>query len=117
MNIDVVSIRETVPCADAIRLFLNSRITALPVLDREGHVRGILSSTDLISITNQCQKVSDVFTRRVITVQRKSTLSRIIRLFQSKRIRCIPVVDDDERLIGIIGRKEILAYYSRIFGL
>jgi CBS domain-containing protein/RimJ/RimL family protein N-acetyltransferase len=116
MRTDVVTIRETVPCAYAIRLFLNSGIAALPVLDMNGHVRGILSETDLIAISNQCQKVSDVFTRRVITVKRKSTLSRVIRLFQSRKIRCIPVVDDNERLIGVIGRKEILTYYCRIFG-
>jgi len=113
MKQEVVSIHESLTCSAAIELFLEQPVTALPVVDNDNEVRGILSETDLITVANRRQKVADVLTRQVIAVRQEYPLSKIIRLFQSKKIRCIPVIDDNMKLIGIVGRKEILAHYSR----
>jgi len=36
-------------------------------------------------------------------------------MFESKRIRCIPVVDSQKKLVGVVGRKDVLAYYAKHF--
>jgi CBS domain-containing protein len=38
-------------------------------------------------------------------------------MFMSKRVRCIPVVNNKKQLVGIVGRKDILSYYFLKFRL
>lgn len=60
-------------------------------------------------------KVHEVHTRDVVSVRSDATIGKVIRLFLSMRIRCIPVVDNEMKLAGIVGRKDILAYYASGF--
>jgi CBS domain-containing protein len=50
-------------------------------------------------------------TRDVVTAYESWPLARVISLFHSRRIRCIPVLDGFGRLVGVIGRKDVLSYY------
>ncbi|MHB8897121.1 MAG: GNAT family N-acetyltransferase [Thermoguttaceae bacterium] len=115
MNRNVVFIRDNEPCRRALEIFLSRRIASLPVLDDEGRVVGMLSEMDLMLPSNLDAKVHEVLTRDVVSVHNDSTIAKVIRLFLSKRIRCIPVVDEEMRLTGIVGRKDILAYYANGF--
>ena len=113
MNRQVVSIDMNTSCKKAIDIFLNNNTAALPVVNSNHEVIGILSETDLIIEANVHRKVQEVLTRDVITIEQGANLEQVIRLFQSKKIRCIPVIDSSRKLVGILGRKDILAYYSR----
>lgn len=113
MNTKVVTISEHHTCKDALSVFLASRVGSLPVVDGDDRVVGILSQTDLLVVGSYSVRVGDVLTRQTITVRPTCPLSRAIRLFQSKRMRCIPVVDENLRLVGVIGRRDILAFYGR----
>lgn len=115
MNRKVLSIPEEIPCREAMRLFLTHGVGSLPVVDEEKRLVGILSKTDLMLPAQIHRKVGDVLTRAVVTVPENSPISKVIRLFQSKRIRSIPVVNDKNQLVGIVGRGDILAYYERLF--
>lgn len=111
----VISIRGDAPCRQALKIFLSKKIASLPVLDGEDKLIGIVAEMDLMLPTNINAKVHEVFTRDVVSVHNDSTIGKVIRLFLSKRIRCIPVVDAEMRLTGIVGRKDILAYYANGF--
>jgi CBS domain-containing protein len=63
--------------------------------------------------SNLGRNVSDIQTREVVFVSEDCTIAKIIRMFEVKRIRCIPVVDARKRLVGVVGRKDVLAYYAR----
>ena len=95
-----------------MEIFLSERIASLPVLDDDDRLIGIVAEMDLMLPTSINAKVREVFTRDVVSVRNDSTIGKVIRLFLSKRIRCIPVVDEEMRLTGIVGRKDILAYYA-----
>ena len=47
-------------------------------------------------------KVADIMTKRLITIRKDSTLREAAILFAEHRIRALPVVDDDSRIIGLI---------------
>lgn len=115
MNKAVVFIRDKDSCRCALDIFLSRKIASLPVLDDDGKLVGILSETDLMVPANLDAKVHEVLTRDVVSVRSDATIGRVIRLFVSMKIRCIPVVDDDLRVTGIVGRKDILAYYANGF--
>jgi CBS domain-containing protein len=53
----------------------------------------------------------------VVTVHEGSNIEKLIRLFQSMRLRGIPVINDEKKLVGIVGRKDILSYYYLKFRL
>jgi CBS domain-containing protein/RimJ/RimL family protein N-acetyltransferase len=112
MNRDVIAIRRDESCRAALDLFLTDGVTALPVLGNDGELIGILSETDLLDEANINKKVSDVFTKGVVSVQEACHLSKVIRLFHSRKLRCIPVVDARKQLVGIVGRRDILAHYA-----
>lgn len=113
MSKDIFSIHKNGTCKEAIDLLLENPIEALPVIDNEKKIVGIISETDLIKEVNFDKKVNTIMTREVLTIQDNYTLDKIIRLCQSRKIRCFPVVDKNSKLIGVVSRKNILTYYDR----
>ena len=81
----------------------------------EGLVLRRLGRGGVTRPSNIDRQVSDVLTRDVVTASRDCAIAKVIRMFQSRRIRCIPVVDDERRLVGIVGRKDILRYFAENF--
>jgi len=51
---------------------------------------------------------SDIMTTEVITVRKETTLKELARLFYENHINGVPVVDDDDRLIGIICESDLV---------
>jgi CBS domain-containing protein len=113
MNPNVIVIGADELCRTAVDVFLRKRVGSLPVVNHDRELIGILSESDLMLPANVDRHVGDIFTHDVLTVRAECTVAKIIRLFQSKRIRCIPVVDDGKRVVGIVGRKDVLAYYAK----
>ncbi len=113
MTTNVTAISEEESCRSALRVFLETGVAALPVINSERRLMGILSKSDLMLPSALNKSVGDVFTRETITAQETWPLRRIIRTLQSKRVRCLPVVDSQMRLVGVIGRRDILSYYQK----
>ncbi len=113
MNKDTIAIRDDEPCRTALQIFLNNRVSSLPVVDENGRLVGIISQTDFMQPSKIGKKVGDVLTREVLTVREDCPVAKVIRMLQSRRVRSVPVVDREKKLIGIVGRKDILAYYAR----
>jgi CBS domain-containing protein len=113
MTRQVITIRDDQPCKVAMEIFLSRRLGSLPVVDGQGELTGIITEMDLMLPSNVARNVSDVQTREVVTVHESCTIAKVIRMFEAKRIRCIPVIDERKRLVGVVGRKDVLAYYAR----
>lgn len=111
MNKNVVSISQFASCKEAISAILTSHVCALPVIDESNRLLGVISETDLIMEVNLTQHVSEIMTRGVIAIRDTCPVSKAIRIFQSKKVRILPVTDQTGKLIGVVGRKSILSYY------
>jgi CBS domain-containing protein len=112
MNHCVITVRTDHPCRAALEIFLSSPIASLPVVDKHGKLEGIITKTDLMIPANLDKKIGEVYTQNVVTVHEGHTVSRVIRMLQSKGFRAIPVVDRHKKLVGVVGRREILNYYA-----
>jgi CBS domain-containing protein/RimJ/RimL family protein N-acetyltransferase len=110
MRRDAVAISSTIPCSEAIQICLQRHLSSLPVVDPHGRVIGILTASDLLRAGGPEQKVCDVLTHDVVTVGEECDIARAARLLQSRRLRCLPVVDAQEMFLGVVGRREILAH-------
>lgn len=116
MNRRVITIPEASTCRDALAVIVRDRIGTLPVLDGSGRVVGILSETDLLGAGSLDLLASDVCTKQVIAVRSDCRVAKVVRLFQSRKLRCIPVLDRQGRPVGIVGRRDILSRYVREAG-
>ena len=113
MNRNVITISHNQSCRAALEIFVSQRVASLPVVDEHGELMGIISETDLMFPSNIARNVSDIETMEVVTVHEECTIAKVVRMFESKRIRCIPVVDSQKKLVGVVGRKDVLAYYAK----
>jgi CBS domain-containing protein len=116
---DIVSVEAETLVRDAVALLAEKRIGALPVLEGE-RVVGIMSERDVI----YCLKsdgaamldwpVSRVMTAPAITIESKVPVLVALSQMTKRRIRHLPVVDED-RLIGFVSIGDLVAYrISRI---
>jgi CBS domain-containing protein/RimJ/RimL family protein N-acetyltransferase len=113
MRRQAVTIESDITCAEAIQICLQRHLSSLPVVESDRRVAGILTATDLLRAGGPEQKVSDVLTHEVKTIDERCDIARAARLLQSQRLRCLPVVDEQGRFLGVVGRREILAFFVR----
>ena len=69
-------------------------------------------------------KVSEIMTRDVVAVSPYTTLGELLKLFKTSNLRAFPVVDERERLIGLISIKHVFKIFesfgrtvARYFGI
>jgi CBS domain-containing protein len=139
---DVVTVRPDTDVAEAIKLMAEHDVSALPVLDNDGNLVGVLSEADLIhraeigtekhrpwwleAVTGATtlaaefakshgKKVGEVMTTGVISVTEATPLSEIAALFERKRIKRVPVVKDG-KLVGIVSRANLIQALASVIG-
>lgn len=98
--------------AEAVALFQEHNIGALPVLDAHGRLVGILSERDVVRHLPQYEQILAVpvqalMTAHVITAVPDDDLMSVAHTMTEKRIRHLPVLDNG-RLIGIVSIGDVL---------
>ncbi len=108
MIVDPVTIEPDRPVRDALAVMERFHISGVPVVDREGHLVGIITNRDLRFETRFEIPVSDVMTKQpLITVPVGTTLDQAKAVLQKHRIEKLLVVDEDKHLKGLITVKDV----------
>lgn len=94
---------------DAAELLTEYHISGLPVVDAEGRVVGIFSSTDALG--KRGEFVSEVMTCPAITVEPETCVEELATLLAAKNINRLPVVQGG-RLVGIVCRADLVRYLA-----
>lgn len=115
MNRTVITVHADDSCRRAVQLFLDNAVDVLPVVSDGKRLVGIISQTDLIFKSNLHRRVREVATMEVVSVPENCTIDKAIRLLQTRKLRSIPVVDPRHRVVGIIGRRDILGHYFKTY--
>jgi IMP dehydrogenase len=105
--VDPVTISPDRLVRDAVDLMRLHHISGLPVVDAERRPVGILTRRDLRFERNLEQRVSDVMTRKLVTVPESVNAQQSIELLHKHRIEKLVVVDGAGRLKGLITIKDI----------
>jgi len=82
-------------------------IYALYVTDASRHLTGILSLRDLV-VADPEQRVGDVMTREVVSVGTDTDQEEVARVIQRYDFLAVPVVDREERLVGIVTVDDVI---------
>ena len=112
---DVVTVGADASVAEAVALLEDRNIGALVVVDGS-RIAGIVSERDIVrALADQTvghtaileQRVSDLMTTDVTTCGSRTSVNELMRLMTDRRIRHVPVVDDD-RLNGIVSIGDVV---------
>ncbi len=104
---DPVTITKDQTVADALRLMKENRIGGIPVIDAERHLIGILTNRDLRFQKEMSLPVSKVMTSENLVTTRNADLAEAAQILLENKIEKLPVVDDENRLVGLITYRDI----------
>lgn len=108
MIYDPVTIRRGSTVKDALDMMAEYHIGGIPVVDDEGHLVGIVTNRDLRFERRLDRKVDDVMTsENLVTTHMRTDLSDAAQILQENKIEKLPVVDSDNKLVGLITYKDI----------
>ncbi|MCM1972938.1 CBS domain-containing protein [Streptomyces sp. G1] len=126
MTDEVVSVAPGTAFKDVAKLLAQYDISGVPVLDDEDRVVGVVSQTDLLARTVPGHHPSeqgitatgpptagDVMSTPAVTVHAEETVADAARLMTRRGIERLPVVDVEDRLVGIVTRRDLLRMFLR----
>lgn len=89
---------------------------SLPVVDEERRLVGIVSEFDLLKALRAGKDLEQVMVKEVMTpnpisVREGASAEDLMKILEEKHFIRVPVVDDENKLIGVVSRTDILKGY------
>ena len=133
MTTRVIWVRKEASFRELAVALRTHRVSAFPVLGDGDKVIGIVSEADMLAKEalegepglfdgilrrRDAEKArgvtaGDLMTAEVVTVAPQDTVEHAARLMYSRKVKRLPVVDGQRRLVGIISRADVLAVFDR----
>ena len=138
MNKKVITIKKDASIKELSELLVNNKISGVPVLDENGSLAGIVSEGDIIVQNSDLHfpryfklldaiiyleslnkfkrslkkhlatKVEDIMTVKVKTASEDTPINEIADIMLDSRVNRLPVMDKNNKLVGIITRADIV---------
>ena len=108
MIYDPVTIRRGKTVKDALQIMHDYHIGGIPVVDEDNRLVGIVTNRDLRFEHRQDKKIDEVMTSENLVITHQQTdLTAAAKILQENKIEKLPVVDAQNRLVGLITYKDI----------
>ena len=102
------TIKPDMSVQDAENLMLQYGVSGLLVEENDKRLAGIITRRDITFETNHNSKISDLMSKNVITAKEGTTIEQAKGILHNHRIEKLPVVDSNNRIVGLITSKDIL---------
>ena len=113
MIIDPVTLDAGARVSDALNMMKTYKIGGIPVVNEANELIGILTNRDLRFETDVSKYVKEVMTsENLVTAPEGTTLHEAQAILQKYKIEKLPVVNDKNKLVGLITYKDILKVES-----
>ncbi|CAM5631840.1 MULTISPECIES: CBS domain-containing protein [Streptomyces] len=139
MTTDVVRAEYGTPFKEVARLLDGHRVSGLPVVDDDEMVLGVISETDLLArqatppdppgsrfglgrltragrrraAKTRARTAGQLMTEPPVTVHAEDTIVEAARTMARHRVERLPVLDEEDRLVGIVTRRDLLQVFLR----
>ena len=137
MTTEVITIGPEADITEAVKILLDKGVNGLPVVDKNGHLVGILCQSDLVRMQKSlpipslftlldgfvplsssalleaevkriaASKVSDAMSTKVVTIGPDMTIDEIAALMVDKKFHTLPVTENG-KLLGVVGKKDVI---------
>ncbi|MFE2834732.1 CBS domain-containing protein [Streptomyces mirabilis] len=139
MATEVVTARYGTPFKEVARLLTEHRISGLPVIDEDDKVLGVISETDLMvrqagvpdpyetprrfrftgltrgarrrAVKGHARTAGQLMSVPPVTVHADETIAEAARTMARSRVERLPVVDDEDRVVGIVTRRDLIQVF------
>ncbi|MBI5015770.1 MAG: CBS domain-containing protein [Deltaproteobacteria bacterium] len=134
MTREVLAVERATPLREVAEAMSSRGVSGVPVVDKEGRVVGVLSEKDFFrrlapegggatamslvaEVLRRCApravevgeaRAEDLMTSPAVTIGDDIPLGQIVELFRQRSVNRLPVVDADERLVGIVSRGDLI---------
>jgi CBS-domain-containing membrane protein len=142
MSKNLTSISPDANAKEALDLLLKMQISGLPVIDEKNKLVGMFTEKEVLaailpsyigkvgrfvyeenpkSIKKKFQDlanltVAQLMRKDVITIDEETSLCEVARLMLTQRVRRIPVLDKEKKVVGIVAREDIVKSYTKEAG-
>jgi CBS-domain-containing membrane protein len=134
MTTSVVALHEDADYKDIVNVLRRYRVSACPVIDETGRVIGLVSEADLLCKetdpdypvglerlnwrVHQENKANALTAKQLMTspavaIHPWAPVQEAAREMEQREIKRLPVVDQEDRLVGIVARSDVLSVYER----
>ncbi|WP_322938336.1 HPP family protein [Nocardioides bizhenqiangii] len=114
MHTDVATVRPFESIYRARTVIVQRKVKTLPVVDDEGHVVGIVSIIDLFTRDLvELEPVETIMIRDVTTIPAATPVAELVPAMTQDGFKVVPVVDDQDRIVGIVTRGDLIAVLHR----
>ncbi|MBV2357647.1 CBS domain-containing protein [Streptomyces sp. J2-1] len=134
MTRTVAAVGRRAPFKEIVQLMQDWRISALPVIEGEGRVVGVVSEADLLPKEELrddpdacCLELrppvdvakaaaltaGDLMSSPAVTVRAAATLAEAARIMAREGVKRLPVVDEGGLLAGVVSRADVLKVFLR----
>jgi len=131
MTYNVVAVRKEAEFKEIVSVMHRRRVSAFPVLDDSDRVIGVVSEADLlpreayparptrrdvrrrVPAKATAMTAEELMTSPAVTIAPQATVTDAARLMHTRKVKRLPVVDEDGRLVGIVSRVDLLGVYDR----
>ncbi len=119
MTSKVVTLLPSNSLHEAIAMMANNSFRHFIVVEADSKLAGVVSDRDLLRSMNHSKdwtttKIGELMTQNVVTVRPETALSDAVAHILTHRINCLPVVDEKNRMCGIVTSTDLLKAYQQI---
>lgn len=108
MIYDPITVQREKTVADVLELMKTYKIGGIPVVDEKGYLVGIVTNRDLRFERRLDKPISEVMTsENLVTTNESTNLEKAADILQMNKIEKLPVVDKNNKLIGLVTYKDI----------
>jgi CBS domain-containing protein len=115
MTSPAVTARAEAPASTAAAVMLSRGIGCLPIVDEQDRLVGMLDAGDILAAdvrasvprTDAAVSIAEVMTRDPLKARPYQPVLEAVALMTERGFKHVPIVDDDERLVGIISDRDV----------
>ncbi len=124
MSTPPITVNINASVREAAKLMFDNRIGSVLVVDEENRLRGIITERDLIYLVAMGKTVNadeypvwQIMTENPITISPHEPVTRALAIMREASIRHLPVVDEENKPIGVISIRDVVNYIAEVIGL
>ena len=119
MSTNLVTLTDQATVEEALKIMINARVTGVPIVSKKsGKMIGVMSEFDIIRQIGKKTELKEKFFREKVRFSKKAKfiytdtpLKDIVQMFVDYKYRRLPVVDEKQRLVGLITRRDLMRVF------